>query len=207
MIPVPSYARLIRQTGRLLYNILGPTTALKTRDGQFRLVNALLNMDLRLCSNGSWFHVTVLATQSLHHTARPSQVASNINLIVSKKVILSFLATVLQSCRRDANGIANRNAYTQESLVKSSVVTCAKRLLANRLVGSSLVGSLGFSCELLLSLLVAVRDQPVEKAIRATLRVALGFGALDLAVQVAGGLLVDVVVLVVVEVDCTCGLV
>ena len=40
-------------------------------------------------------------------------------------------------------------------------------------------------------------DQSVEEAVRATGVVALGLCALDLAVEVAGGLLVDVVLVVV----------
>ena len=40
-------------------------------------------------------------------------------------------------------------------------------------------------------------DQPVEEAVRAAGVVALGLCALDLAVEVAGGLLVDVVLVVV----------
>ena len=43
-----------------------------------------------------------------------------------------------------------------------------------------------------------MRDQPVEEAVWATGVVALGLCALDLAVEVAGGLLVDVVLVVVV---------
>ena len=42
-----------------------------------------------------------------------------------------------------------------------------------------------------------MRDQPVEEAVWATGVVALGLCALDLAVEVAGGLLVDVVFVVV----------
>jgi hypothetical protein len=42
-----------------------------------------------------------------------------------------------------------------------------------------------------------VRDQSVEEAVRAAGVVALGLCALDLTVEVAGGLLVDVVLVVV----------
>lgn len=84
--------------------------------------------------------------------------------------------------------------------------TCGS-LLPSRLTrrSTSLVRSLRLGRQLLLGLLVAVRDEAVEEAVRAALRVALGFGALDLAVQVAGGFLVDVVVVVVVQVDCCAG--
>jgi hypothetical protein len=57
------------------------------------------------------------------------------------------------------------------------------------------LGRLG--SELLLSLFVAVRDQSVQETVRATSVVALGLCALDLAVEVAGGLLVHVVLVVV----------
>lgn len=42
-----------------------------------------------------------------------------------------------------------------------------------------------------------MRDQSVEEAVGATSVVALGLCALDLAVEVAGGLLVNVVLVVV----------
>jgi hypothetical protein len=42
-----------------------------------------------------------------------------------------------------------------------------------------------------------VRDQPVEERVGATSVVALGLCALDLAVEVASGLLVDIVLVVV----------
>lgn len=48
-----------------------------------------------------------------------------------------------------------------------------------------------------------MRDQSVEEAVGAAGRLALGLCALDLTVEVAGGLLVDVVLVVVlVEVGC-----
>ena len=48
-----------------------------------------------------------------------------------------------------------------------------------------------------------MRDQSVEEAVGATSVVALGLCALDLAVEVAGGLLVDVVLVVVLaEISC-----
>jgi hypothetical protein len=65
---------------------------------------------------------------------------------------------------------------------------------------------LGFVClsreqslgsELLLGLVIAVGDQPIEEAVRAASVVALSLCALDLAVEVAGGLLIDVVLAVV----------
>lgn len=56
----------------------------------------------------------------------------------------------------------------------------------------------GLGRKLLLGLVVAMRDQPVEEAVWATGVVALGLCALDLAVEVAGGLLVNIVLVVVV---------
>jgi hypothetical protein len=61
----------------------------------------------------------------------------------------------------------------------------------------------GLGSELLLGLVVAVGDQPVEEAVRAASVVALSLCALDLAVEVTGGLLIDVVLTVVlVEIGC-----
>jgi len=42
-----------------------------------------------------------------------------------------------------------------------------------------------------------VRDQPVEEAVGTTGVVALGLCALDLAVEVASGLLIDIILVVV----------
>jgi len=68
-------------------------------------------------------------------------------------------------------------------------------------MGSRFVASLvrlgGLGSELLLSLVVAVRDQSVQEAVGAASVVALGLCALNLAVEVAGCLLVDVVLVVV----------
>jgi hypothetical protein len=61
----------------------------------------------------------------------------------------------------------------------------------------------GLGSELLLGLVVAVGDQPVEEAVGTAGVVALGLCALDLAVEVAGGLLIDVVLaMVLVEIGC-----
>lgn len=57
--------------------------------------------------------------------------------------------------------------------------------------------------KLLLGLVVAVGDESVEEAVGATGAVALGLCALDLTVEVAGGLLINVVLVVLlVEVGC-----
>jgi len=74
-------------------------------------------------------------------------------------------------------------------------------------MGSRFVASLvrlgGLGSELLLSLVVAVRDQSVQEAVGAASVVALGLCALNLAVEVAGCLLVDVVLVVVLaEISC-----
>lgn len=65
---------------------------------------------------------------------------------------------------------------------------------------ASLVLGSHLGLDLLLGLVVAVRDQSVEEAVGTTLVVALGLCALDLAVQVSCSLLVDVVLVVVVVV-------
>jgi len=66
-----------------------------------------------------------------------------------------------------------------------------------KLMGSRFAAGLvrlsGLSSELLLGLVVAVGDQSVQEAVRAASVVAFGLCALDLTVEVAGGLLVDVV--------------
>jgi hypothetical protein len=70
-----------------------------------------------------------------------------------------------------------------------------------KLTGSRFAAGLvclgGLGSELLLSLVVAVRNQSVQETVRAAGVVALGLCALDLTVEVAGGLLVDVVLVVV----------
>ncbi len=57
---------------------------------------------------------------------------------------------------------------------------------------------------LLLSLLVAVRDQPVEEAAWSALRVVLLLCAVDLTLEMTGGLVVDVVVVVDIVDVCYC---
>lgn len=135
-----------------------------------------------------------------------------------QKVILSYQSTISPpSTQTIAKARENpfrepQCIYTQSNPSHPSLPshitsnhTCGS-LLPSRLTSSrNLVGSLGLGRQLLLGLLVAVRDEAVEETVRAALRVALGFGALDLAVQVAGGFLVDVVVVVVVQVDCCAG--
>jgi hypothetical protein len=70
-------------------------------------------------------------------------------------------------------------------------------------LGCTLLGLIGLSreqglgSELLLGLIVAVGDQPVEEAVRAAGVVALSLCALDLAVEVTCGLLIDIVLAVV----------
>jgi hypothetical protein len=76
-----------------------------------------------------------------------------------------------------------------------------------KLMGSCFAAGLvrlgGLSSELLLGLVVAVGDQSVQEAVRAASVVALGLCALDLTVEVAGGLLVDVVLVgVLAEISC-----
>jgi hypothetical protein len=70
-------------------------------------------------------------------------------------------------------------------------------------LGCTLLGLIGLSREqglgskLLLGLIVAVGDQPVEEAVGTAGVMALSLCALDLAVEVACGLLIDVVLAVV----------
>jgi len=71
------------------------------------------------------------------------------------------------------------------------------------LFAAGLVRLCGLCSELLLGLVVAVGNQSVQEAVGAAGVVALGLCALDLAVEVAGGLLVDVVLVVVLaEIGC-----
>ena len=79
--------------------------------------------------------------------------------------------------------------------------------MRRELLLARLLSLLGFFClsreeglgrKLLLGLVFAMRDQPVEEAVWATGVVALSLCALDLTVEVAGGLLVDVVLVVIV---------
>jgi len=71
------------------------------------------------------------------------------------------------------------------------------------LFAAGLVRLGGLCGELLLGLVVAVGDQSVQEAVGTAGVVALGLCTLDLAVEVAGGLLVDVVLVVVLaEISC-----
>ena len=64
----------------------------------------------------------------------------------------------------------------------------------------SLTRRLALPQDLVLGLLVPVRDQAVQEATRAALRMLFGLGSLDLAVEVTGSLVIKVLVLV--EVGC-----
>lgn len=75
----------------------------------------------------------------------------------------------------------------------SSILRTSRVLLSS--TGSLLAG------ELVLGLLVAVRDHAVEKGAGSALGVAISFGLLDLAVQVGGGLFVLAIVTRVVLVE------
>ena len=70
----------------------------------------------------------------------------------------------------------------------------------SRLLFLSLARRLALPQDVIFGLLVAVRDQAVQEATRAALWMLIGLGSLDLAVEVAGSLIIEVFVLV--EVGC-----
>lgn len=112
-----------------------------------------------------------------------------------------ILSTPSQS---KARNICTRASISQKSsmIVMFVLVRDPSSLLPGRL---GLIRSFSVSSDLPLGFFVAVRDETVQEAVGTALRVALGLCALDLAVQVAGGLFVDVVLVVRIEVGCSLG--
>ena len=86
---------------------------------------------------------------------------------------------------------------TKQRLYTVPVLMISLPKLMGSRFAAGLVRLSGLSSELLLGLVVAVGDQSVQEAVRAASVVAFGLCALDLTVEVAGGLLVDVVLIVV----------
>ena len=92
---------------------------------------------------------------------------------------------------------------TKQRLYTVPVLMISLPKLMGSRFAAGLVRLSGLSSDLLLGLVVAVGDQSVQEAVRAASVVALGLCALDLTVEVAGGLLVDVVLVgVLAEISC-----